>query len=169
MSPFQPAPKPSEWIIKFVHHPFFQRNDSVVGDLDVLGTNFRATLRDIAVTDSLGVSQFFQSIFGVERMHLQRCHVNQKTRAYEFVVHLMIAQYMANVLAKKTFDAFPEFLNPIDVGLLHPPGAVGRIGRPRLERFDSLLHRKIPRNIGDQIFQDRECFHRFDRDWPIER
>ena len=117
----------------------------------------------------MGVSQFFQSIFGVERVHLERRHVNEKTRSDEFVVHLMIAQDMANVLAEKTFDAFPEFLNAIDVGLLHPPRAVGCIGQARLERFDSPLHQKIPRHVRDQIFDDWKRFHRLDCDRLLNR
>jgi len=89
------------------------------------GQTLVAALCDVAIANSLGVSQFLQPIFGIERMHLQRRHVNQKARPDKFVVHLMVAQHVANILAEKTFDAFPEFLNPIDVGLLHPPCAIG--------------------------------------------
>src|SRR5205085_4589754 len=121
LSPFQPTPKPSERIVKFIHDSFLQWNDSVVSDLNAFRANFGAAFCDIAVADPLSVSQFFQSIFGIERMHLQRRHMNQKARSDELVVHLVIAQNMANVLAKKTFDALPEFLDAIDVGLLHPP------------------------------------------------
>jgi hypothetical protein len=165
----QPAPKPAKRIIKLVHHAFFQRNDSVIGNLNVFRTNFGAAFRDVAVTDPLSVSQVLQPIFGIERMHFQRGHVNQKTRPDEFVVHLMIAQHMANVLAEKTLDALPKFLNAIDVGLLHPPRPIRRIRRARTERLDSTLHQKIPRDVCDQVFQDRERLHRFDRDRPIER
>src|SRR2546427_11758931 len=102
-------------------------------------------------------------------MHFERRHVNEKTRPYEFVVHLMIAQDMANVLTEKTFDTLSKFLDAIDVGLLHPPRAVRRVRWARFKRLDSSLHQKIPRHIRDQIFHDRKRFHRLDRYLPLER
>src|ERR1700730_16371372 len=74
--PLQPSPEPAKRIVKFIHHALFQRNDSVVRDLDVLWANLRATFGDVAVTDPLRVSQFLDAIFRVERMHLQRRDVN---------------------------------------------------------------------------------------------
>ena len=74
----------------------------------------------------------------------------------------MIAQHVADVLAKKAFDAFAEFLHTIDVLLLHPPCAVGRIGRSRLKRFDFFLNAKVPRDVCDQVFQNWKRFHRLD-------
>jgi hypothetical protein len=76
------------------------------------------------------VAQFLDPILRVERMHLQRGRINQKSWSNESIVHLMIPQNVANVLAKKTFDAFPEFLYSIDVFLLHPPRSIRRIRRP---------------------------------------
>ena len=77
-------------------------------------------------------------------MHFQRRHVNEETRADKFIVHLVIAQDVANILAKKTFDAFPELLYAIDVLLLHPPRSIGRVRRAWLEFLDLLLCPKIP-------------------------
>src|SRR5439155_21417993 len=117
----------------------------------------------------LWVTQFLQSFFGVERMHLESPHVNEKTRADKFVEHLIIAQDMPNALAKNTFNTLSKFLDAIDVGLLHPPGAVRRVRRARFKRLDSSLHQKIPRHIRDQILNDRKRFHWLDRYRPIER
>src|SRR5438874_10578844 len=89
-------------------------------------------------------------------MHLQGGDMNQETWPDEFVMHLMIAQHVANVLTKKTFDAFPKFLHAIDVLLLHSPCAIRRVGRSRIERFNLFLHPKIPRNIRHQILNDWE-------------
>src|SRR5439155_7098206 len=47
----QPPPNPAQRIIKIVHDALFQRNDSVVRDLDTFGTNLGATLGNVAVTD----------------------------------------------------------------------------------------------------------------------
>ena len=41
---------------------------------------------------------------------------------------------------------------------VHAPGAVRRIGRPRFERLDRLLHPKIPRNVSDQILHNGKAF-----------
>src|SRR5436190_24355112 len=79
--PFQPAPKPSQRTIKFLHHPFFQRNDSVVGDLNAFRANLGAAFRAVAVAESVSVSQFLQSLPGVARIHPQPSPVNRKRRA----------------------------------------------------------------------------------------
>src|SRR5262249_29368949 len=112
--------------------------------------------------DSLRISQFFDSVLGIEWMHLQRGDMNQETWPDEFVVHLVIAQHVADVLTKKTFDALPEFLHAIDVLLLHSPGTVWRIGRSRLERFDLFLYPEIPGDICDQVLDDWKSFYGLD-------
>jgi len=137
--------------------------------LNTLGANFRAALGDVAVADSLRVSQFFDAIFCIEWMHLQCGDMNQETWPDEFVVHLVVAQHVADILTEKTLDAFPEFLDTIDVFLLHSPGTVRRVGGPRLEGFDFFLHAKIPGNIGDQVFDDRKSFDRLDGDGLFQR
>src|SRR4029453_16168300 len=114
----QPSPEPPKWIKTFIHDAFFQRNNSVVRDLNAFGTNLRATLGDVAVTDPVSVPQFLNAILSIEWMHLQSGDMNQKARADKFFVHPVIAQNVADILAQKTFDAFPEFLHTIDVLLL---------------------------------------------------
>src|SRR5438874_6712599 len=89
--PFPPPPNPSQWIIKLIHHPFFQRNNSVVRDLNLLRTNLGTTFRDVAVADSVGFAQFRHPIFGIEGVHLERGGVNQKARPDKAIMHLMIA------------------------------------------------------------------------------
>ena len=95
--------------------------------------------------------------------------VDQKTRPDKFLVLVMIAQDVADILAKKTLDALAEFLHAIDVLLRHAPGAVGRVGRARLEFLDLLFHPEIPRDIGDQILHERKGLHRLDRDRLVQR
>ena len=97
----------------------------------------------------MGFAQFRYPIFGIERVHLQGGRVNQETRPDKAIVHLMIAQYVADILTKKTLDAFPKLLHPIDIFLLHSPGPVRRIRRTRFKFLDLLFHPKIPRHIGD--------------------
>src|SRR3989338_5638957 len=40
--------QPQERIVEAIHHPLLERNDSVVGDLDVLGADLGAAARDVA-------------------------------------------------------------------------------------------------------------------------
>ena len=154
MFPFTRPPQPSQRVIKFIHHSFFQRNNPVVRDLNLLRTNLGAAFRDVALPDPVGFAQLRYPIFGIERVHLQGGRVNQETRPDKAIVHLMIAQDVADILTKKTLDTFPELLHPIDVFLLHPPGPVWCVGRSRLKRLNLFLHLKVPGDVGDQVFQD---------------
>jgi hypothetical protein len=101
-------------------------------------------------------------------MHFQGGGVNEKARANELIVHLMVPQDVADVLAQETFDAFAKFLDAVDIFLSHAPTAVGRVGLARLKFRDALLDRVIPGNVGDQIFEMREGVHGFDGDGLIE-
>ena len=67
---------------------------------------------------------------------------------------------MANVLAQEAFDAFAEFLDPVNVFLLHSPIRI----RARFERRDFLVDLVIPGNIRDQIFDHWERLHGQDGD-----
>jgi hypothetical protein len=49
--------KLSKRIVKLIHHPFLERNDSIIGNSNTLGANFSAAFRDVAVTNALRVSQ----------------------------------------------------------------------------------------------------------------
>src|SRR5262249_39195233 len=87
----------------------------------------------------------------------------------ELVVHLVIAQHVAHVLAEEALDALAELLHPIDVALCHAPGAVGRVRWPRLEWRDLRLHAEVPRHVGDQVADARERAHGLDRHRLLER
>src|SRR5437899_8955052 len=108
-------------IEEFVDDPLFERDDCVVGYRDALGAHLGATLSDVAVTDTVSLSKLCGSILSIERMHFQGCDIDQEARADELVVKVMIAEYMADVLAKVAFDALAKFLNAIDIRLCHSP------------------------------------------------
>jgi hypothetical protein len=61
---------------------------------------------------------------------------------------------MANVLAEKAFYAFAEFLHAIDVALIHLP--VHTFARFECGNFP--VYFVIPRDVGDQILDQRERF-----------
>ena len=59
------------------------------------------------------------AVAGVNRIHLERGGIGQESWADELVVHAVIAQDVAHVLAEEALDALAELLHPIDVLLLH--------------------------------------------------
>src|SRR5690348_6650614 len=95
-------------------------------------------------------------------MHLERRRVHEETRPDELLVLLVVAQDVADVLAEKTLDALSEFLHAIDVCLVHPPRAVGRVGLARPEWLDLLLDAEVPRHVSHEIADWLECTHRLD-------
>src|SRR5262245_28132618 len=160
--------QPLQRIVEAVDDALLQRNDRVVGDRDVLGADDRAALRDVAEADAVRFLELGEAVLGVERVHLERGGVHEEARADELVVLLVFAQHVADVLAQEALDALPELLHPVDVLLLHAPRAVLRVGRARLERLDALLHREVPRHVGDEVLDRRERLQRLQRDRLLE-
>src|SRR5712675_995782 len=83
-------------IVHLVHHPLLQRDDGVVGDGNAFRAHARAALGDVAEPHSLRLLQLADAVFHVERVHLQRGDVHEEARAGEPVVHLVLAQHVAN-------------------------------------------------------------------------
>jgi len=54
----------------------------------------------------------------------------------------VVAKHVADVLAEEALDALPEFLDPVHVGLCHPPGAV-RASGPRANSLIFLFTAKF--------------------------
>src|SRR3984893_16239713 len=121
--------EPLERIEELVDHPLLERDDRVVGDRDALRADLGAALGDVAIADTLLAAQVGHAVLDVERMHLERGARDQQARADEAVVQVVLAQYVADVLAEEALDALPELLHAVDVGLRHAPGAVRRVGR----------------------------------------
>src|SRR5438045_9073719 len=67
---FPQPPNPSQRIIKLVHDPFFQRNDSVVRDLNLLRTDLGTKFCDIEVADTVGFAQLPYPFFRIARVYL---------------------------------------------------------------------------------------------------
>src|SRR5258708_2859448 len=159
----------AERIVPAIGDPVVERDDGVVGDVDLLRTDPRAALGDVAEPDPFRLRQFLQPVLGVERMHLQRRDVGEEARADELLLKMVLAQDVADVLAEEALDALAKLLHALDVRLVHAPGAVGRVGRTRFELLDPLLDREVPGDVGDQVLDGRERLHRRDRHRPLER
>src|ERR1700730_4904679 len=97
-------------------------------------------------------------------MHFQSRYTNEETRPSKVFELIVIAQDVADVLAKKALDALAELLHAIDVVLIDLPIRAGT----RTERRDLLIYLIVPRNIGDEILQDRERLHGEDFDRLIQ-
>ena len=86
------------------------------------------------------VFEELRALQGIERMHLQGRDMDEETRTGKCSFLSMIAQHMADVLAKEAFDTFAKFLDAIDIILIHAPGAVRSLRVLRLEWWDFLFH-----------------------------
>ena len=67
----------------------FERNDRVVGDRDAFRTNFGTALGDVAETYAELLSQIFNAIAYVQRMHFERGRIHQKSRPDELLLSLI--------------------------------------------------------------------------------
>src|SRR5262249_4463289 len=157
-------PDPPQWIVELVDDAFLQRNDGVVGDVNVLGTDFGTALGDVAVADASLLLQISAARRHIERVHLEAGDADKEARSGEAILLIVIAQHVAHVLAQEALDAFAKLLHPVDVFLLHAPGAVRRVGRPRLEGGDAFVYLIVPGDIADQVFDHRESLQRRDGD-----
>src|SRR5256712_13216108 len=155
---------PGERIVELGYHALLERDDRVVGDVDVLGADLGAALRDVAVTEALLRADELEAIVRVERMHLKGSEPHEVARAAEaLLVLLMVPHDVADVLAEEALDALVELLDAVDVLLVHPAFPVGILGLGP-ERWDGLRLLVVEGHVGDQILDHREGLDRGDRD-----
>src|SRR6266542_3568746 len=107
----QLSQKPTHRIVKVIHDSLFQGNDGVVGDVNVFGTDFGAAFGYVAESDAEFVFQQFSARQIVERMHFQAGDAHEEARAAELLNLLVIAQHMADILAKKALNALAKLLH----------------------------------------------------------
>ena len=146
-----------------IGHALLERDDGVVRDADVLGTDLRTALRYVAETEAGTAFEELDPGSSVFRMHLERCQLDEEPRAIVARLAVMLAQDVADILTEKAFDTFPELDQTSDVVRRHPPGLRRRTDRrPRTERRDLAAHLVVAAHIGDQVANDREAAHRPD-------
>src|SRR5215510_9560088 len=85
--------QPEERIEIAVHHPLLERNDAVVGDLNVLRTDLGAAARDVAQTRAELATDRGDSVLGVQRVHLQGRQADHEARPDERVLARLVAQH----------------------------------------------------------------------------
>jgi len=96
-------------------------------------------------------------------MHFEAGDADEEARPAKFLLFVMLANDVADVLAEKTFDALAEFLDAVDVHLRDFPVRV--LARP--EGGNLLVDGVIPGDVGDEILDAREGLHGHDRDGLI--
>src|SRR5271154_144874 len=125
---------PHQRIVISVHDALLQRNDGIVRDMDVLGTNFRAALRNIAVAQPQLILQHLQARNSIQRMHLESRYAYKESRPAKLRLLVVIAQNVANVLAQEALNTLSKFLHPVSIFLIKLPVRP----RLRLERWNLL-------------------------------
>src|SRR5918995_634924 len=102
-------------IEELVHHPLLERNDRIIGNRDVFGTNLGAALGDVAVPDTLGPPKVSHPVLHIQRMHFQCGHMDQEAGTDELLVQMVVAEHVADILAEKALDALAKLLHPVDI------------------------------------------------------
>src|SRR5437667_12002714 len=108
-----------------IDDPFLERNDGVVGDVNVFRADFRAAFGDVAEANAEGLLEEWSAIDAVHRVHFQGGGLHEECRSRKHLMFVMLAQYMTNILAEKALNALPKLLHPIDVLLIPLPICVG--------------------------------------------
>src|SRR5437667_3404800 len=157
--------KHSQGIVKLVHYALLERDDGVVRNVNLFGTNLRAALRDIAIAQAKLILEQARAVEPVQRMHFEAGHSNEESRAGELFLLVVLAKYVTNVLTQKTFDTLTKLLDPVHIQLrdfpFHP--------LTRLEGRDFAIDTIVPGNVGDKVFDARKRFHGKDGDGLILR
>lgn len=116
------CPQPHQRVVLAVHRALLERDERVVGDLDVLRAHLGAALGDVAEPQPVLLLGLDGAVaVRVERVHVQLGHPHQVAGPGErLLVLLVVADHVAGVLAQVALDALAELLAPLDVDLRHP-------------------------------------------------
>src|SRR5579864_4202262 len=143
-----PLERPPDGVEVDIVHPLLQRNDGIVGDLDVLRTHLCAALRDVAVAHARLSFQKRPPVEDIARMHLETRDPDHEPRPVEHALLVVLTQHVADVLAEEALDALAELHAPLDILLLHPPWlAGGQVLYAGGERRDLLVDLVVPADV----------------------
>src|SRR5438034_11770254 len=68
-------------IVRLVHYALLERDDGVVGDVDLFGTNLRAALRDITISQAKLILEQRRAAESVQSKHFQSRDAIEETGA----------------------------------------------------------------------------------------
>src|SRR5438105_6713608 len=90
------APEPDDGVVVLGDDALLERDDGVVRDVDVLGSDLGAALRDVAESQPGARLDQFRPVVGVERMHLELGEPDEEPRPREGgLVLRVIADHVA--------------------------------------------------------------------------
>src|SRR5689334_429001 len=103
--------QPDQRVVLAPDHSFLQRDQRVVGDLDVLRADLGAALGDVAVAEAEIILRDLPPVRGVGRVHLEFGYPHQEPGPGEGVLVLgVVADHVAGVLAQEALNALAELL-----------------------------------------------------------
>lgn len=86
-------------VVEAVDDAFLERDDGVIGNVNMFRTDFRAAFCDVAVAQAGFLFDQFHAVIGVERVHFQGRQAHEKARPGKGrLVVIVIADDMADVL-----------------------------------------------------------------------
>jgi hypothetical protein len=152
-------------IVEFVHDALFERDDGVVGDANLLGTDLRATFGDVAKTKAELILEKASAVECVEGMHFETGDSNEEARASELLLLVVFAKDVTDILAEKAFDALTKLLDTVHIQLRDSPihALAGFEGR------NFAVDTIVPGNVGDKVFNSGKGFHGQDGDGLVLR
>ena len=96
-------------VVAAVGDALLERDERVVGDVDVLGAHLGAALGDVAVAQAVVVDGHLAAVDGVERVHVQLGDPHEEARTGERgLVLLVVTHRVAGVVAQEALDALAE-------------------------------------------------------------
>src|SRR5262249_31087080 len=111
-SPEEFVPEPHHRIVLAIGRALLERDERIVGDLDVLGADLGAALGDVAEAQPVLLLRLHgTTVERVQRMHIEFGLAHQVARARErLLVLFVITHHVAGVLAQEALDALAELL-----------------------------------------------------------
>src|ERR1035437_9844478 len=128
---------PAHRVPVLVRLALLERDDRVVGDVDVFRAQLGAALGDVATPEPTLGARLLGAIEDVLGMHLQPRDTHEEPRSIELVRQPMGAVDVAHILAQVALDALAELVEPVDVRLLDAPRRA--VVRRRGERRNLLV------------------------------
>src|SRR6516162_114903 len=95
------ADQHEERVIEFIHNPLLERDNGIVGDVNLFRADLRAAFRDVALADAQFLAQQPAARCAVHGVHLQTGHAHKKARPRELFLLVVLAQNVATFWQRK--------------------------------------------------------------------
>src|SRR5215210_587908 len=147
------AQEPLGRVVVLVGDALLERDDGVVGDVDVDRTDLGATLGNVAVPYATpALLEPLHPALDVLRVHLEPLVPHEGAGTGELIVLVVGAQDVADVLAHEALDALLRLVEPVHVLLVHDERRL----LIALERYRRARHLVVPRDVRDEVLYYRE-------------